>query len=298
MQTNKAITTFLHYLKVEKQFSPHTLSNYQRDLEKLSRCLQKQNIDNIDSSIKGFHIRGGLSQLHRDNLSHRSIQRWLSACRSFFRFALAREWIKQDPCAGIAGPKLEKPLPKVLDPDQVNQLLNNKLLDFGHCRDLAMLELMYSCGLRLAELISLDFTAIDLQGCELTVTGKGNKTRNLPIGSHAKKALQAWIKIRQEKALAEESAVFINQRGTRISTRGVQKRFAQMGVTQGIDTPINPHMMRHSFASHLLESSGDLRAVQELLGHANISTTQIYTHLDYQHLAKVFDQAHPRAKRK
>jgi len=292
-----AITTFLHHLQVEKQVSPHTLSSYQRDLKHFSLYLQQQSLNAI-SDIKGFHVRGCLTQLHRRGLSHRSIQHWLSTCRSFFRFALSQGWTKQDPSVGISGPKLKKPLPKVLDPDQVNQLLQNNLQDFSSCRDLAMLELMYSCGLRLAELISLNLSCIDLAAGELRVTGKGNKTRLLPIGSHAIKALKQWYKIRGDKVVENEYAVFINQRGRRIGCRGVQKRFASMGIKQGVDTPINPHMMRHSFASHLLESSGDLRAVQELLGHANISTTQVYTHLDYQHLAKVYDRAHPRAKKR
>ena len=297
MQIEKAITSFLHHLKVEKQVSSHTLSNYQRDLQKLQDYLNEQSLSQL-KNVQGFHIRGCLTKLHRRGLGHRSIHRWLSACRSFFHFALAQSWTPQDPSVGIRGPKLDKPLPKALDPDQVNQLLNTTKDNFSWSRDLAMLELMYSCGLRLAELISLDLNAIDLAAGELRVTGKGNKTRQLPVGKPAVKALKAWYKLRSDKAAKDEVAVFINQRGQRISSRGVQKRFAAMGIQQNVDTPIHPHMLRHSFATHLLESSGDLRAVQELLGHANISTTQVYTHLDYQHLAKVYDKAHPRAKKK
>ena len=297
MQITEAIQEFLHYLQVERQVSPHTHANYQRDLLRLEQYLAHQKVNAV-KDVQNFHVRACLTQLHRRGLGRRSLQRWLSACRSFFRYALAQKWLRQDPSVGIRGPKLDKPLPKVLDPDQVNQLLTNHNDEFGQCRDIAMLELMYSCGLRLAELVSLDLSAIDLHSGELRVTGKGNKTRELPIGSHAIKALEKWYRLRADKADESELAAFINQRGQRISTRGVQKRFAEMGIKQGVETPINPHMLRHSFASHLLESSGDLRAVQELLGHANISTTQVYTHLDYQHLAKVYDKAHPRAKKK
>ena len=295
MQIDAAIAAFLHHLQVEKQVSPHTHSNYQRDLNKLKTGLEAQ-ATNAIGDVEPFHVRGCLAQLHRQDLSHRSIQRWLSASRTFFRFARANKWLKQDPCIGLRGPKVDKALPKVLDPDQVNQLLDNKHNGFSLVRDIAMLELMYSCGLRLSELTNLNLNDIDKRAGELRATGKGKKTRLLPIGSKALVALNQWLEKRREKTQAEEQAVFINQRGERISPRGVQKRFAQLGIQQGLHKPLNPHMLRHSFASHLLESSGDLRAVQELLGHANISTTQIYTHLDYQHLAKVYDQAHPRAK--
>lgn len=297
MQLADAQTAFIQHLTVEKQVSPHTLSNYQRDLATLHKNLQKQSVENIDD-VRNFHVRACVATLHRRQLNHRSIQRWLSACRSFFRFALAQNWIKQDPSVGVSGPKLDKPLPKALDPDQVNQLLRKAPDKFSDVRDIAMIELMYSCGLRLSELISLNINDIDIQAGELRVTGKGNKTRALPIGKQAIICLKNWYKQRGEKVIEGEQGVFINQRGSRISPRGVQKRFAEMGIKQNIDSPINPHMLRHSFASHLLESSGDLRAVQELLGHANISTTQVYTHLDYQHLAKVYDKAHPRAKKK
>ena len=199
MLITDASSRFLHYLAVEKQVSPHTLSSYRRDLDKLCVFIQQQSVETI-GDIKGFHLRTCLGQLHRQGLSHRSIQRWLSACRSFFKFALSRHWTEQNPSTGIVGPKLAKPLPKVLDPDQINQLLDGKNLDFSGARDLAMLELMYSCGLRLAELISLDFKAIDLANGELSVTGKGNKTRNLPIGRQAITALKFWYHKRKEKA--------------------------------------------------------------------------------------------------
>ena len=292
-----ATAAFLHHLRVEKQYSPHTLASYQRDLEQLHQYVQTQSLASV-KEMQGFHIRACLSQLHRRGLNKRSLQRWLSACRSFFRFCLRHGWILQDPTTGISGPKPDKPLPKVLDPDQVTQLLRDRPLTFSDCRDLAMLELMYSCGLRLSELTSLNMDAIDLPNAHLRVLGKGKKTRQLPIGRQAIAALKQWYSVRAERTLPNEVAAFVNHHGKRIGARGVQKRFAEMGIKQGVETPLNPHMMRHSFASHLLESSSDLRAVQELLGHANITTTQVYTHLDYQHLAKVYDNAHPRAKRR
>src|SRR5690606_11683946 len=206
-----------------------------------------------------------------------------------FRFALDRGWMQQDPAAGLRAPRSEKKLPKVLDVDQASQLLMSAGDSFIERRDQAMLELMYSCGLRLQELVDLNMKDLDLQAAELRATGKGRKTRALPIGRLAVEALQRWYTLRSECAREDCDAVFISKRGTRLQPRSVQKRFALAGLRQGLDTPLHPHMLRHSFASHMLESSGDLRAVQELLGHANIATTQVYTHLDFQHLSKVYD---------
>lgn len=294
---DKAASEFLQQMAVERQVSAHTASAYRRDLDKLCRYAADQSLTNI-RELQSSHLRHCLALLHKGGLASPSLQRWLSACRSLFNFALDKGWIDKDPSAGIQAPKRERHLPKTLDADQVGQLLEATGNEFIDVRDRAMLELMYSCGLRLSEMVSLDLKAVDVADAELRVTGKGNKTRLLPIGRLAIKALKSWLPIRRDCPRAVGDALFISQRGTRLQARAVQKRFAKIGIVQGVDTPLHPHMLRHSFASHMLESSGDLRAVQELLGHANISTTQIYTHLDFQHLAKTYDSAHPRARRK
>jgi len=231
-------------------------------------------------------------------MSSRSLQQWLSALRTFFRYAVQQVWSSSDPTSGISAPKANRPLPKTLDVDQIGQLLEIKGNEWIDYRDRAILELFYSSGLRLSELCSLNPESIDLRNASLRAVGKGNKTRELPIGKKAIEALSAWIKVRSDKLAIGETALFLNQRGNRLSPRAIQLRLKKIAVQQGIISHVNPHMLRHSFASHMLESSGDLRSVQELLGHSNISTTQIYTHLDFQHLAKVYDQAHPRASRK
>ncbi|MEX1033932.1 MAG: tyrosine recombinase XerC [Cellvibrionaceae bacterium] len=294
---DKAIVQFLRHIAVEKQLSAHTGAAYRRDLNNLLQYCKTHSLG-ATRAIQPHHMRHCLSQLHRKGLSARSLQRWLSACRSFFSFSLHREWMTKDPLAGIQGPKGERHLPATLDVDQAAQLIELKGDGFISRRDRAMLELMYSCGLRLSEMVHLDLAAIDFAAAELRVTGKGKKMRILPIGGFALDAVKAWLRVRAECRQADEYALFISQRGTRLQARAIQKRFAKIGISQGVDTPVHPHMLRHSFASHMLESSGDLRAVQELLGHANISTTQIYTHLDFQHLAKIYDSAHPRAHRK
>lgn len=298
---------FARYQTTEKQLSSHTVANYQRDINSLIHYCSEQSLQFVHE-VQGHDIRQCLMKLHRQGLHAKSLQRWLSALRTFFNYCIKSGWIGKNPVVGIKSPKAAKPLPKTLDPDQINQLVSLQGDSFIFKRDCAMLELMYSCGLRLAELVGLDLGDIDIGGAQLSTTGKGKKTRILPIGRYALKALKSWLPARQEKLATlrdstvdnrvNEQALFISSRGLRIHPRTVQKRFKKLGLLQGIDKPIHPHMLRHSFASHLLESSGDLRAVQELLGHANISTTQIYTHLDYQHLAKVYDQSHPRAKKK
>ena len=297
---------FARFQTTEKQLSPHTVTNYQRDIEALIKFCDERSQQFVDE-VSVHDIRQCLAKLHRQGLQAKSLQRWLSALRTFFNYCIRSGWISKNPVIGIKSPKAAKPLPKTLDPDQVNQLVSLSGDSFVLKRDCAMLELMYSCGLRLAELVGLNLIDIDISGAQLSTTGKGNKTRILPIGRYALQALTAWFPVRQEKLSElrsgnanrqlELEALFISSRGRRIHPRTVQKRFAELGLLQGIDQPLHPHMLRHSFASHLLESSGDLRAVQELLGHANISTTQIYTHLDFQHLAKVYDQSHPRAKK-
>lgn len=290
----QAIERYLEHLKVVRQYSEHTHSGYRRDLLRLQAFVQ---VDEAPQTtlvdVKQHHIRQCLGQLHRSRLGPRSLQRWLSAVRSFLTFCCRQGYIKSDPSTGIRAPKAPKVLPRTLDADQASQFVEVPGNDFLSLRDRAMLELFYSSGLRLSELVNLDWAQLDLSSAQVRVQGKGNKTRILPVGKPALAALQHW---RQASSAAD--AVFVSQKGQRLHPRSVQLRMQKLGVTQGLDQPVHPHMLRHSFASHLLESSGDLRAVQELLGHANLSTTQIYTHLDFQHLAKVYDQAHPRAQQK
>ncbi|MYM63858.1 tyrosine recombinase XerC [Pseudomaricurvus sp. HS19] len=291
-----ALDDFFHHLQYEKQVSPHTLSNYQRDLRSLAEFCNQQALSL--SQISHHHLRQCLAAQHRRGLKSRSLQRWLSALRSFFRFCLRHKRIKADPSSGLRAPKADKPLPKALDVDQALSLMEVRGDDVLMIRDRACVELFYSSGLRLSELLSLDWRNVDLRGRQLRVTGKGGKTRELPIGQHATDALQQWRKLQVEQCGSGVEAIFTGLSGRRLGSRAIQKRLQQLGAIQGLDQPLHPHMLRHSFASHLLESSGDLRGVQELLGHANLSTTQVYTHLDFQHLAKVYDQAHPRARRR
>lgn len=296
MNIEESVEHFLNHLRTERQLSAHTLDNYARDLNKLvadtgTGC-RPESVDNLA-------VRQSMAQLHRKGLSGRSIQRWLSAVRSYFRYCLKQGWAKNNPADDIRAPKSPKPLPKTMDVDEVSQLLNFPRNDWVGIRDRAILELIYSSGLRISELCSLDLYDLNLQDASLRVTGKGSKTRELPVGKQALVALKDWLKFRHEKATEKSGqALFLSSRGSRISPRTIQKQLGEYGIKQGINSKISPHMLRHSFASHILESSGDLRAVQELLGHSNISTTQIYTHLDYQHLAKVYDKAHPRSSRK
>lgn len=293
IQLRQRCDDFFAYLREVKQVSPHTLSNYRRDIEKLLSYANDEGLQDIDE-LKSFHIRSCLTKLHRLGLSGRSIQRWLSSLRSWFRFALKQDWIDADPCVGLRAPKSPKPLPKTMDVDQTAHFVEvNNDDPFFASRDTAILETMYSSGLRLAETTGLNLNSIDAASNSITVIGKGNKERLLPFGDTALKAIRLWLKQRQEFINPGETALFISKRGTRLAARSIQARFDKISLEKG--SPVHPHMLRHSFASHMLESSGDLRAVQELLGHANISTTQIYTHLDFQHLTKVYDNAHPRA---
>ncbi len=291
------LAAFLTYMRSEKQFSPLTQENYRRDLEKFCRFCAKYSLHDL-STIHPQHIRQGVAALHRSGIGGKSLQRWLSSLRSFFRFAIKRGWMKNNPADGIQAPKSPKKLPKTMDADQTAQFVEVAGDSFIALRDRALLELIYSSGLRLAEVTGLNLSDIDLKEGMVNVIGKGSKQRLLPMGRYAIAALQQWLPQRAGYAPADQKALFITQRGTRISHRAVQLRMQQLSAQQGMDNPVHPHMLRHSFASHVLESSGDLRLVQELLGHANISTTQIYTHLDFQHLAKVYDKAHPRAQRK
>jgi len=254
--------------------------------------------------IKQPDIRRCVAALHRQGLSGKSLQRWLSSIRSLYKFLCRFDRASNNPAVGIPAPKSAKRLPKTLNVDEINQLLtvrnngsqadDNKL----SVRDNTMMELMYACGLRLSELSGLNIPDIDWQQQIIQVTGKGQKQRRLPFGGKARDALDRWLKQRAMLAKENEAALFVSNRGSRLSNSSIQKRLKKMAMEQGLETNIYPHMLRHSFASHILESSKDLRAVQELLGHANLSTTQIYTHLDFQHLAGVYDDAHPRARKK
>lgn len=291
------LAAFQHYMRSEKQFSPHTQSNYTRDLQKLQTYCAEKSIADLPA-VDVRQIRMMVATFHRQGLGGKSLQRWLSSVRRFFQFCIKQGWIKNNPADGIAAPKSPKKLPKTLDVDQTAQFVEVEGDDFIHKRDRALLELIYSSGLRLAEVAGLNLGDIDWSDAMVTVTGKGSKSRIVPVGSAAMNALRNWLPERARCTPQQEFALFTTQKGKRISHRAVQLRMQQLSVQQGMDNPVHPHMLRHSFASHMLESSGDLRLVQELLGHANISTTQIYTHLDFQHLAKVYDKAHPRAGRK
>lgn len=291
------VSRFLQSLRVERRFSPHTASAYSRDLSALLAYCAEQGID-AWARLDAQHVRGFAAQSHRRGLAPRSVQRRLSALRSLFRF-LAREGeVDHDPAADVPAPKARKRLPTVLDADTMGRLLEFRADDRLDVRDKAIMELFYSSGLRLSELLGLELADLDLRDRTVRVLGKGRKTRIVPVGRHAVEALSRWLRERAAVASVEETAVFVGVGGRRLGPRIVQKRIARWARLQGLPEHVHPHMFRHSFASHLLESSGDLRAVQELLGHANISTTQVYTHLDFQHLARIYDAAHPRAKRK
>lgn len=288
---------FVRHLASEKRHSPRTCEHYHRDLQRLAAWLAETGTaDWCDLSI--HDLRRYVARLSNAGLSGRSIARHLSAIRRFYTFLLREGLARDNPALDIRAPKSGRRLPKVADVDQVSQLLDVNPDDPLELRDLAMFELLYSSGLRLAELAGLDLISLDLRAREVRVLGKGNKERMLPVGSKAVSALTLWLAQRPELAHEAETAVFVSQRGDRLSRRSIQARLARWGVVQGADQRLHPHLLRHSFASHMLESSGDLRAVQELLGHADIATTQVYTHLDFQHLARVYDQSHPRARRR
>lgn len=290
----EASAAFISYLRDVRQLSPHTISNYKRDLHSLvDYCSARQRDD--AGAIHEADIRGWASQLHRHGLAGSSIQRALSAARSFFNYLGREQGHSRNPAAAVQAPRQPRRLPKTLDADQVNKYLQFAADDPMALRDSAIAELFYSSGLRLAELVAINLDDIDHPAQLVTVTGKGRKTRTIPVGSIALAAITHWLAVRPPST---DPALFTSNRGQRISVRNVQARLKLQGRRAGMHQDVHPHMLRHSFASHMLESSGDLRAVQELLGHANIATTQIYTHLDFQHLAKVYDAAHPRARRR
>lgn len=283
------------FLRIEKQVSPHTLQNYQRQLVAASDLLLEMGIDaweDVDSSS----IRLLLTQSHKKGLSAKSISLRLVALRQWFVYLIKIGKIASNPTLGIKSPKVGKHLPKNIDAEQMIQLLDVQSDMPSDIRDIAIMELMYSSGLRLSELQGLNLEEMDLKAREVKVNGKGSKERIVPIGSKALNAMNLWLNVRSQFK-PKDTAVFINQRGTRLSHRSIQLILKKWGEKQGLESHLHPHKLRHSFATHMLEASGDLRAVQELLGHSSLSTTQVYTHLNFQHLAKIYDSAHPRARR-
>lgn len=289
---------FLSELAIQRRASRHTLDAYRRDLFRLNQLALEVTPNSSPDKLTTTQLRRGLMQLHAQNLAPRSIARTLSAWRSFYVWLARRGAIAHNPAEPLKAPKRPRTLPKALGTDQMAALLNAEPGDDLEVRDAAMFELFYSSGLRLAELVSLDWPGgLDLTTGEVTVTGKRQKTRTVPLGSQARTALLAWVAMRPNYARAEQTALFTGRNGTRLSPRQVEKRLERWAQQQGIGMQVHPHMLRHSFASHVLQSSGDLRAVQDMLGHASIAATQIYTHLDFQHLAKIYDAAHPRAKK-
>ena len=291
------LTKFFSHLEHERRLSPQTITNYQRDLKRVCAFCDARHIQHWQQ-LDIHQVRALVAQLHREGLHGRSIARLLSSVRSLFRYLLREELVTHNPAEGVSAPKVKRSLPKVLDADQVSRLLEITGKDPLSIRDRAIMELMYSSGLRLSESVALDVSDLDLNTGIVRVTGKGRKTRIVPVGKKAQGALRRWLETRQTFVSQDEFALFIGKHGKRLSGRAVQKRLDAWAVQRGLEHKLHPHMLRHSFASHLLESSGDLRAIQELLGHADIKTTQIYTHLDFQHLAQVYDKAHPRARKK
>lgn len=290
------LAEFLRNLEQERRLSPHTSSNYRRDLEALFALASGVALESVSPQA----IRRAVAQLHSRGLSGRTLARMLSAWRGFFGWLARHRGFASNPCAGVRAPRSPKQLPKALSPDAAAALLEAVPEGDLEVRDRSMFELLYSSGLRLAELVSLDVADARQMRAEeeVTVTGKGGKTRRVPVGSKAIDALQKWLALRANLARPGESALYVSTRGKRISHRMVQMRLKRWAAKSGAGSGVHPHVLRHSFATHLLQSAGDLRAVQDMLGHASISTTQVYTHLDFQHLAKVYDAAHPRAKKK
>jgi integrase/recombinase XerC len=291
------IDKFIRHLEFERRLSPQTCKSYRRDLVSLLAFREYSRVDSW-RGMDSEHFRAFSASCYRKGLSSRTIQRRLSASRTFFRYLIREKHIDKNPITDVSAPKGKKRLPGNLDADRMARLLEisgkGPLVD----RDRAILELLYSSGLRLSELTGLNCGDVDMRGGTVHVTGKGSKERIVPVGRKAIQALTRWDQSRVQLAGADEKALFVSNRGTRISPRSVQARVSHWARKQGIDTNVYPHLFRHSFATHLLESSHDLRGVQELLGHANIATTQVYTHLDFQHLAQIYDQTHPRARKK
>lgn len=305
------LTRFLEHQRVQRRLAARTLTIYTQALTRLHEAVQREGVEL--RAVKPHHVRHWVARLHAGGLGPRSIALHLSAWRGFYRWLGRDGWVALNPVEGVRAPKAAKPLPKALPVDHAVALAEHQAVAppaARHAlaldvRDHAIVELLYGCGLRSAELLGLDVRAsvpaagwVDASAGEAHVLGKGSKRRSVPVGGAALRALQAWLALRATLASPDEPALFVSQRGTRLTAQQLRARLRQRALEAGLPTHVHPHMLRHSFASHLLQSSGDLRAVQELLGHAHISTTQVYTKLDFQHLAKVYDAAHPRAKRK
>ena len=289
-----ATARYLDFLRHERRLAAHTLAAYSRDtalLEKLSAGRDPRELGAAD-------IRRFVASLHGGGLAPRSLARVLSAWRGFFDWLARHREVAANPCKGIRAPRAARTLPEALSPDDASRLVALDDDSDTGIRDRALFELAYSCGLRVSELTGLDVGSVDASSGEARVTGKGSKTRIVPVGKPALEALARWLPVRERLAAAGERALFVGRTGKRLSPREVQRRIKRRAAAAGIGVDVHPHMLRHSFASHVLQSSGDLRAVQEMLGHASIASTQVYTHLDFQHLAKVYDAAHPRARRK
>jgi integrase/recombinase XerC len=290
------LTEYLAFLNFERGLSPLTRENYARDITQLIKLADKLDLN----ALQNIHIRRFIATLHAKGLGGKSLARMLSSWRGFFDFLVHRKDFTANPVIGLRAPKSPKSLPHALSIEQATKLVDISGDAFLNVRDHAILELFYSSGLRLSELVNLNIDAMDFTDGTVQVTGKGNKTRIVPMGAHAMEAIQKWLQARATIKIDDTAskAVFIGLQGKRVGARNLQLRLKEWSIKQGINSSMHPHMLRHSFASHVLQSSGDLRAVQEMLGHANISTTQVYTHLDFQHLSKTYDAAHPRARKK
>ena len=292
------LNAFLDHLRHERNLSVKTIEGYAHDLSLFRQFCDDHHLDNLDKIVTD-QVRMFAAQLHRRDLSSKSIARALSALRGLYKYLLREQVVTHNPATDVSAPKGKRKLPSALDPEIVAKLLDFEITDAISARDKAMLELSYSSGLRLSELANLDIGDIDIADGSVHVIGKGNKARKVPVGKVALKAVTTWLNWRSKLCRnPSEMAIFISKRGQRIHQRTIESRLDHWARQQGIDRHVHPHMLRHSFATHVLESSQNLRAVQELLGHADISTTQVYTHLDFQHLATVYESAHPRAKRK
>ena len=285
---NTLVQSFLTHIEVEKRYSSHTLAAYRYELNRF-----ENHIDLALVEVKSHTVTAYIMHLHNQGLKAKSIQRALSALRKFYSYLEANQHISLNPAALARAPKTERRLPKVLDTDQAAKLFDEKVTTTTDCQNRAILELFYGAGLRLSELVMINIEDLDLDSGQVRVTGKGNKVRLLPLGTHCRQALKLWLE--QHPIKGPAAPLFLGRANRRISVRTIQYRIKQIAQRQLGDSTLHPHMLRHTFATHMLESSGDLRAIQELLGHADIATTQIYTHLDFQHLAKVYDNAHPRA---
>ncbi len=289
-----ALERYLSHLANGRRLAAHTVTAYRRDGERLERLAGGR----APAELTAPDIRRFIARLHGEGLSPRSLARILSAWRGFYDWLAKGREVAANPCAGIRPPKAARTLPEALSPDEAVRLVTVEDDSDAGVRDRALFELAYSCGLRVSELTGLDLGAVDAGAGEARVTGKGSKTRLVPVGGPALEALARWLPVRERLAAPGETALFVGRGGRRLSPREVQRRIKRRAALAGLPVDVHPHMLRHSFASHVLQSSGDLRAVQEMLGHASIASTQVYTHLDFQHLAKVYDAAHPRAKRK